>query len=38
VNGELLGGLDILKEMAEAGELAEAFNTGQTEDLETRYN
>ncbi|KAK7110308.1 glutaredoxin-3-like [Littorina saxatilis] len=34
VNGELLGGLDILKEMAESGELAEALPT--QEDLDTR--
>lgn len=36
VSGELLGGLDILKEMAAAGELAEALNAGKVEDLDTR--
>ena len=34
-NGELLGGLDILKDMAESGELADALNVSQ-EDLNTR--
>ena len=34
VNGELLGGLDILKEMAESGELEQLLPA--TEDLNTR--